>query len=107
MTATSGGGFSLMVEGIGLAAVAEVPLVVLDVQRPGPATGMATRTEQSDLNFVLNASQGEFPRIIMSYKNIADCFYQTFKAFNLADKYRVPVILLSDQYLADSAAFNS
>lgn len=103
MTATSGGGFSLMAEGLGLAAVAEVPLVVLDVQRPGPATGMATRTEQSDLNFVLNASQGEFPRIIMSYRNISDCFYQTFKAFNLADKYRVPVILLSDQYLADSA----
>lgn len=103
MTSTSGGGFSLMVEGIGLAAVAEVPLVILNVQRPGPATGMATRTEQSDLNFVLSASQGEFPRIIMSYRNVSDCFTQTFKAFNLADKYRVPVILLSDQYLADSA----
>ncbi len=110
MTSTSGGGFSLMVEGIGLAAVAEVPLVVLNVQRPGPATGMATRTEQSDLNFVLNASQGEFPRIILSFRNVAECFYQTFKAFNLSDKYRVPVILLSDQYLADSSctipAFN-
>lgn len=104
MTSTSGGGFSLMVEGVGLAAVSEVPLVVLDVQRPGPATGMATRTEQSDLNFVLNASQGEFPRIILSYKNVSDCFYQTFRAFNLSDKYRVPVMLLSDQYLADSAA---
>lgn len=104
MTSTSGGGFSLMTEAVGLAAVAEVPLVVLNVQRPGPATGMATRTEQSDLNFVLNASQGEFPRIILSFKNVEDCFYQTFRAFNLADKYRVPVILLSDQYLADSAA---
>lgn len=104
MTSTSGGGFSLMAEGIGLAAVAEVPLVVLNVQRPGPATGLATRTEQSDLNFVLNASQGEFPRIILSYRNVSDAFYQTFKAFNLADKYRVPVILLSDQYLADSSS---
>ncbi len=104
MTSTSGGGLCLMVEGLGLAAVSEVPLVVLDVQRPGPATGMATRTEQSDLNFVLNASQGEFPRIIMSFRNVSDCFYQTFRAFNLADKYRVPVILLSDQYLGDSVS---
>lgn len=104
MTSTSGGGFSLMVEGIGLAAVAEVPLVVLNVQRPGPATGMPTRTEQSDLNFALNASQGEFPRIILSFRTVSDCFYQTFKAFNLSDKYRVPVTLLSDQYLADSSS---
>lgn len=103
MTASSGGGFSLMVEALGFAAVAEIPLVVLDVQRPGPATGMATRTEQSDLNFLLNASQGEFPRFLLSYKNVEDCFYQTFRAFNLADKYRVPVLLLSDQYLADAA----
>lgn len=103
MTASSGGGFSLMVEALGFAAVAEIPLVVLDVQRPGPATGMATKTEQSDLNFILNASQGEFPRFVLSYKNIEDCFYQTFRAFNLADHYRVPVLLLSDQYLADAA----
>lgn len=104
MTSTSGGGFALMVEGLGFAAVAEVPVVMLDVQRPGPATGMATRTEQSDLNFVLNASQGEFPRIILSFNSIEDAFYKTFRAFNLADKYRVPVILLSDQYLADSTS---
>lgn len=104
MTSTSGGGFSLMAEAIGLAAVAEVPMVVLDVQRPGPATGMATRTEQSDLNFVLNASQGEFARIILSFRDVEDAFYQTFRAFNLSDKYRVPVILLSDQYLADAMA---
>jgi 2-oxoglutarate ferredoxin oxidoreductase subunit alpha len=104
MTSTSGGGFSLMVEGLGFAAVAEVPVVMLDVQRPGPATGMATRTEQSDLNFVLDASQGEFPRMILSFNSIEDAFYKTFRAFNLADKYRVPVILLSDQYLADSTS---
>lgn len=102
MTATSGGGFALMTEAVGLAAVAEVPMVVLDVQRPGPATGMATRTEQSDLNQMLGASQGEFPRFILSYKNVSDCFYQTFRAFNLAERFRVPVLLLSDQYLADA-----
>lgn len=102
MTATSGGGFALMTEAVGLSAVAEVPMVVLDVQRPGPATGMATRTEQSDLNQMLGASQGEFPRFILSYKNVSDCFYQTFRAFNLADRFRVPVLLLSDQYLADA-----
>lgn len=104
MTSTSGGGFSLMAEGLGFAAVAEVPVVLLDVQRPGPATGMATRTEQSDLNFVLDASQGEFPRVILSFNSIEDAFYKTFRAFNLADKYRVPVILLSDQYLADATS---
>lgn len=104
MTSTSGGGFSLMVEGLGFAAVSEIPIVVLDVQRPGPATGMATRTEQSDLNFVLGASQGEFPRIIMAFTSIEDAFYKTFRAFNLTDKYRVPVILLSDQYLADATS---
>lgn len=102
MTSTSGGGFALMTEAVGLSAVAEVPMVILDVQRPGPATGMATRTEQSDLNQMLGASQGEFPRFILSFKNVADCFYQTFRAFNLAEQFRVPVLLLSDQYLADA-----
>lgn len=102
MTSTSGGGFSLMTEAVGLSAVSEIPMVVLDVQRPGPATGMATRTEQSDLNQMLGASQGEFPRFILSFKNVSECFYQTFRAFNLADQFRVPVLLLSDQYLADA-----
>lgn len=104
MTSTSGGGFALMTEAVGLSAVSEVPLVVLDVQRPGPATGMATRTEQSDLNQMLGASQGEFPRFILSFNNVADCFYQTFRAFNLAEQFRVPVLLLSDQYLADAVS---
>lgn len=102
MTATSGGGFSLMVESLGFAAVAEVPLVLCNVQRPGPATGLPTRTEQADLMFMLHASQGEFARVLLAPESVADCFKQSFKAFNIADKYQVPVMLLTDQYLADS-----
>ncbi|MDO4799509.1 MAG: 2-oxoacid:acceptor oxidoreductase subunit alpha [Bacillota bacterium] len=102
MTGTSGGGFSLMVEGLGFAAVAEVPLVVANVQRPGPATGLPTRTEQADFSFVAYASQGEFARIVLAPTDAADCFETTFRAFNLAEKFQVPVILLSDQLLADS-----
>ncbi|SHJ84670.1 2-oxoglutarate ferredoxin oxidoreductase subunit alpha [Anaerobranca californiensis DSM 14826] len=101
MTGTSGGGFSLMVESIGLAGITEVPLVVAEVQRPGPATGLPTRTEQSDLKFVINCSQGEFPLMVISLRDVEDAFYQTARAFNLAEKYQIPVILLSDQYLAD------
>ena len=102
MTATSGGGFSLMVESLGLSAIAEIPLVVVNSQRPGPATGLATRTEQGDLRFVLHASQGEFPRVILAPGTPRDAFYLTIKAFHLADKYQVPVIILTDQYLAES-----
>ncbi len=102
MTGTSGGGFSLMVEGLGLAGIAELPIVIADIQRPGPATGLPTRTEQSDLNFVISASQGEFPRMVIAMRDHQDCFYQTARAFGLAKKYQIPVVLLSDQYLADS-----
>lgn len=101
MTGTSGGGFSLMVEALGLAGVTETPLVVADVQRPGPATGLSTRTEQSDLLFVISAAQGEFPRMVIALRNTEDAFYQTARAFNLAEKYQIPVILLSDEYLSD------
>jgi 2-oxoglutarate ferredoxin oxidoreductase subunit alpha len=104
MTGTSGGGFSLMVEGLGLAGISETPVVIADVQRPGPATGLPTRTEQGDLKFVISASQGEFPRIVIALKNHRDAFYQTARALELADQYQTPVILLSDQYLADSSA---
>jgi len=104
MTGTSGGGFSLMVEALGLSGMAEIPLVVIDVQRPGPVTGLPTRTEQSDLKFVISASQGEFPRMVISLRNPADAFYQTVRAFNLAEKYQIPVILLSDQYLGDASS---
>jgi len=102
MTGTSGGGFSLMVEGLGLSGMLEVPLVIAEVQRPGPTTGLPTRTEQSDLKFVISASQGEFPRMVIALRNPEDAFYQTVRAFNIADKYQIPVILLSDQFLADS-----
>ncbi len=104
MTGTSGGGFSLKVEALGLAGMAEIPLVVVDVQRPGPVTGFPTRTEQSDLKFVISASQGEFPRMVIALRHHEDAFYQTIRAFNMAEKYQIPVILLSDQYLADSTA---
>lgn len=102
MTGTSGGGFSLMVEALGFSGIAEIPLVAVDVQRPGPATGFPTRTEQSDLKFVISASQGEFPRMVIALRDHTDCFYQTARSLALAKKYQIPVILLSDQYLADS-----
>lgn len=104
MTGTSGGGFSLKVEALGLSGIAEIPLVVVNVQRPGPATGLPTRTEQSDLKFVISASQGEFPRMVIALRNHTDAFYQTARAFDIAERYQIPVILLSDQYLGDSTA---
>lgn len=104
MTGTSGGGFCLMVEALGLSGMAEIPLVVADIQRPGPATGLPTRTEQSDLKFVISASHGEFPRMVITLRNHKDAFYQTIRAFRIAATYQIPVILLSDQYLADSYA---
>lgn len=104
MTATSGGGFSLMVEALGLSGIAEIPLVVVDVQRPGPATGLPTRTEQSDLRFVIHASQGEFPRKVIALRNHEEGFRKTIAAFETAEKYQIPVIILSDQFLADAAA---
>lgn len=100
---TSGGGFSLMVEALGFAAIAEVPLVIVNAQRGGPSTGLPTRTAQADLNFVVYASQGEFPRIVVAPGDIEECFYETFRVFNLADAYQVPCIILTDKYLADSS----
>lgn len=102
MTGTSGGGFSLMVEALGLAGITETPLVVANIQRPGPATGLPTRTEQSDLSFVLTASHGEIPRMVIAVRNPEDAFYQTARALNLADKYQMLVILLGDQFLSDA-----
>lgn len=101
MTGTAGGGFSLMVEALGMAGITETPLVIAIIQRPGPATGLPTRTEQSDLKFVINASHGEFPRMVIALRNPKDAFYQTVRAFDLADKYQIPVMILGDQYLAD------
>jgi 2-oxoglutarate ferredoxin oxidoreductase subunit alpha len=102
MTTTSGGGFSLMVESLGLAGISETPLVVVNAQRPGPATGLPTRTEQGDLRFVLHASQGEFPRVILAPATAREAFYFTIKAFHLADRYQVPVVILTDQHLGES-----
>lgn len=104
MTGTSGGGFCLKVEALGFSGIAEIPLVAVDVQRPGPATGLPTRTEQSDLKFVISAAQGEFPRMVIALRNHEDSFYQTARALSLAEKYQIPVILLSDQYLGDTTA---
>lgn len=99
---TSGGGFALMVEGISMAGVSETPVVTAIVQRPGPATGMATRTEQGDLNLVVYAGHGEFPRAIFAPGTVDDCFYLTHRAFDLAEQYQTPMFILSDQFLADS-----
>ena len=103
MTATSGGGLCLMVEGIGLAGMTETPIVIVDAQRPGPSTGLPTRTEQADLLFLVHAAHGEFPRAILTPGDASQAFYLTAKAFNLAEKYQIPVFLMTDQYLADSS----
>ena len=103
MTGTSGGGFALMTEAVGLAGIAEIPVVIADIQRPGPATGLPTRTEQGDLLFAINAGQGDVPLMVVAPRDHKDAFEQTFRSFNLADKYQIPVIILSDQFLADSA----
>lgn len=102
MTATSGGGFALMSETIGLAGMLEVPLVIVEAQRPGPATGLPTRTEQGDLKFAIFSSPSEIPKMVITLRDPEDAFYQTNRAFNIADKYQIPVILMSDQFLADS-----
>ncbi len=100
MTCTSGGGFSLMVEALGLASITETPLVVAEVQRGGPSTGLPTRTEQPDLEFVISASHGESPRIVIAPSTIEECFEMGVRAFNLAEKYQCPVIILSDLHLS-------
>jgi 2-oxoglutarate ferredoxin oxidoreductase subunit alpha len=102
MCATSGGGFSLMVEGFGLAGVSESAIVVGVFTRPGPATGLPTWTEQSDLRFVIHAAQGEFPRVVLAPGDRTDAFELTWKAFNLADQLQTPVVILGDTYLSDN-----
>ena len=102
MTATSGSGLCLMVEGLGLAGLTETPIVIVDAQRPGPAVGLPTRTEQGDLQFVLSAHHGDFPRVVLAPSTIRDAFYLTIRAFNLAEQYQVPVIILTDHLLASS-----
>lgn len=102
MVATSGGGFALMTEGVSLAGMTETPLVIVVAQRPGPATGLPTRTEQGDLELVLYAGHGEFPKAIFAPGTIEQCFLLTRKAFEIAEKFQTPVFILTDQFLADS-----
>ncbi|MFE3846172.1 2-oxoacid:acceptor oxidoreductase subunit alpha [Thermoplasmatota archaeon] len=102
MVTTSGGGYALMTEGVSLAGMIESPVVIHLGQRPAPATGLPTRTEQGDLEHAIYSSHGEFPKIIFAPGTLEDGFYLTQKAFNLADKYQIPVYILTDQYFIDS-----
>lgn len=102
MVATSGGGFALMVEALALAGMTETPVVVVLGQRPGPATGLPTRTEQGELWFALHAGHGEFPRAVLAPASAQEAFHAAVKAFNLAEKYQTPVIILTDHHLATS-----
>src|SRR2546428_2336473 len=101
MCATSGGGFALMTEAIGMAGMIETPVVVVNVQRAGPSTGVPTKTEQADLNQAFGASQGDFPRINMVPISMSDCFNTPALAFNLAERYQCPVIILADLLMCE------
>ena len=101
MCATSGGGLALMTEAIGLSGMLETPVVVVNVQRAGPSTGVPTKTEQGDLNQALGASQGDFPRIIIAPLSMTDCFTTPALAFNVSDRYQCPIIILSDLLMAE------
>src|SRR3984957_4635382 len=100
VTGSSGPGISLKTEALGWAVMAEMPLVIVDVQRGGPSTGMPTNIEQSDLNIAINGGHGDSPRVVIAPANVEDCFYMAIEAVNIARKYSVPVIMLSDQAIA-------
>ena len=102
MTGTAGGGFALMVEGLSLAAMTETPIVIALGQRPAPATGLPTRTEQGDLLFPIFTSHGEFPRVVFAPGNPEQAFFLTNKAFELAEKYQIQAVIIFDQYLGDA-----
>ena len=101
MCATSGGGLALMTEAIGMAGMIETPVVVVNVMRAGPSTGVPTKTEQADLNQAFGASQGDFPRIVIAPLNMTDCFNTPALAFNLAERYQCPVIILADLLMCE------
>ncbi|MGH8058463.1 MAG: 2-oxoacid:acceptor oxidoreductase subunit alpha, partial [Candidatus Entotheonellia bacterium] len=101
MCGTSGGGFALMTEAVGLAGMTETPIVVIDAQRGGPSTGLPTKTEQGDLNQLFGASHGEYPRAIIAPTDVVDCYYSVIEAFNIAEKYQCPVLIASDLYLSE------
>ena len=100
VTGSSGPGISLKTEALGWAIMAEMPLVIVDVQRGGPSTGMPTNIEQSDLNIAVNGGHGDAPRVVIAPANVEDCFYMAIEAVNIARKYSVPVIILTDQGIA-------
>ena len=100
MTATSGPGLALMTEMLGLASMAEIPVVIIDVQRGGPSTGLPTKSEQSDLWQALWGSHGDAPRVVLAPSDVEDCFHATVAAFNIAEEAQMPVIVLSDQFIA-------
>jgi 2-oxoglutarate ferredoxin oxidoreductase subunit alpha len=104
MTATSGGGFALMVEALGMAGMTEVPVVVVDAQRAGPSTGLPTKTEQGDLNMMLGAGQGEFPRAILAPSSPLEAYRAMIKAFDLAESWQSPILVASDFHLSESFA---
>jgi 2-oxoglutarate ferredoxin oxidoreductase subunit alpha len=102
MTATSGGGFCLMTEGVGMIGMTETSPVIVLVQRPGPSTGLPTYSAQGDLRLTIHASQGEFPRVVVAPGDVEECFYATLEAFNLAEKFQVPALIILDKYLSES-----
>ena len=101
-TSTSGPGFSLMAEGMGWAGMNEVPVVIFNYQRAGPSTGLPTRHEQGDLKFALSASHGEFPRLVLAPGDLEEYFYDAIDAFNYAERYQTPVIVLCDKAIANT-----
>ena len=102
MCATSGGGFALMVESLGLAGMAEVPLVIVNGQRAGPSTGLPTKNAQGDLQFVLTAAPGDFPRVVIAPGDAKECYTEAKRSFYLAEKYQLPVIILIDKHICES-----
>ncbi|MCW3993441.1 MAG: 2-oxoacid:acceptor oxidoreductase subunit alpha [Candidatus Bathyarchaeota archaeon] len=102
MVASSGGGFALMQEAISMSGMTEVPVVIVECQRGGPSTGVATYTSQADLKFVVNAGHGDFPKVVVAPGDTEEAFYKTAEALNLAWKYQIPVIVLSDKHLSES-----
>jgi len=102
LTTTSGGGFALMGEALSLSGMSETPAVIYLAQRPGPATGLPTRSEQGDLNLALHSGHGPFPRILLAPGSLHECITLGYLAFELADRHQVPVVVMSDEYLADT-----
>lgn len=101
-TGSSGGGFALMQEGVSLAAMTETPIVIFDAQRPAPATGLPTRTEQADLFYIIHAGHGEFPRVVFAPGSPRQALHLTNKAFDISEKFQIPAFVLIDQYIGDA-----